>query len=66
MLRVSVLAGGCSGYTYDLELLESTPNKDLKFKQEGLEISVDKESLEHLNGTVIDFVDTLNGFEVSC
>ena len=67
VLRVSVLAGGCSGYTYDLELVEqeNAPKVDLKFKQDNLEISVDRNSLEHLNGTQIDFLDSLkeSGFK---
>ena len=64
-LRVSVLTGGCSGYTYDLEITDSAPKEDLKFKQEDLEISVDKNSLEYLNGTKIDFLDSLkeSGFK---
>ena len=66
-LRVSVLAGGCSGYTYDLELVEqkNAPKSDLKFKEEGLEISIERDSLEHLNGIKIDFIDTLkeSGFK---
>ena len=65
ILRVSILAGGCSGYTYDLELVENAPKEDLKFKQEGLEISVDRESMEYLSGTTIDFIDSLkeSGFK---
>ncbi|MEM3074815.1 MAG: iron-sulfur cluster assembly accessory protein [Candidatus Pacearchaeota archaeon] len=67
VLRVSVLAGGCSGYTYDLELIEqkNAPKSDLKLRQDDLEISVDKDSLEFLSGTKIDFIDTLkeSGFK---
>tara|TARA_Y100000310_G_scaffold102357_1_gene100543 strand:+ start:818 stop:1405 length:588 start_codon:yes stop_codon:yes gene_type:complete len=65
ILRVSVLAGGCSGYTYDLELVEETPKEDLKFKQEDLQISVERDSLEYLNNTEIDFLDSLkeSGFK---
>ncbi len=67
VLRVSVLAGGCSGYTYDLELVEqkNAPKSDLKFKEEGLEISIERDSLEYLNGIKIDFIDTLkeSGFK---
>ena len=64
-LRISVLAGGCSGYTYDLELIENAPKEDLKFKQNNLEISVDRESMEYLSGTTIDFIDSLkeSGFK---
>lgn len=65
ILRVSVLAGGCSGYTYDLEIVDKSSSADLSFKEDGLMISIDKESLEYLNGAKIDFVETLkeSGFK---
>jgi len=65
ILRVSVLAGGCSGYSYDLELTEKPIKEDLHFKQEEIDISVDIESLEYLNGTEIDFLDSIkeSGFK---
>ncbi|MEK6871684.1 MAG: iron-sulfur cluster assembly accessory protein [Nanoarchaeota archaeon] len=60
VLRVSVLAGGCSGNTYDMEIIEQAVKSDLHFKQDGVSISIDKSSMDYLNGTTIDFVDTLN------
>lgn len=60
ILRVAVLAGGCSGFTYDLEITDKVPKTDLKFRQDDLDISVDRDSLEYLSGAKIDFVDTLN------
>ena len=65
ILRVSVLAGGCSGYTYDLEIVDKSTSSDLSFKESGLIISVDKDSLEFLNKAKIDFVDSLkeSGFK---
>ncbi len=65
VLRVAVLAGGCSGYTYDLEIVDKSTSSDLSFKESNLNIAVDKGSLEYLNGSVIDFVDSLkeSGFK---
>jgi len=59
-LRVSVLAGGCSGFLYDLQFLDSGSKEDLNFKQDGVNVGVDKKSMEMLDGIEIDFVDTLN------
>ena len=59
-LRVSILAGGCSGHTYDMEIVEKPLKSDLHFKQDGLNISVDRESMDYLNGVTVDFIDTLN------
>jgi len=65
ILRVSVLAGGCSGYTYDLEIVDKSTSSDLSFKESGLIIAVNKDSLEFLNKAKIDFVESLkeSGFK---
>ena len=60
VLRISVLAGGCSGNTYDMEIIDEAVKSDLHFKQDGVLISVDRSSMDYLNGTTVDFVDTLN------
>ncbi len=59
-LRVAVLAGGCSGFLYDLQFLDDPSKEDLNFKQDNVNIAVDKKSMELLNGIEIDFIDTLN------
>jgi len=59
-LRISILAGGCSGFMYDLDFTDSPTKEDLHFKQDGVNIAVERNSLEFLNGTEIDFLDTLN------
>ena len=61
-LRANVLAGGCSGYTYDLELVDkkNVTESDIKLEQQGIKVLVDNESAEFLNGISIDFIDTLN------
>ncbi|MEK6914035.1 MAG: iron-sulfur cluster assembly accessory protein [Nanoarchaeota archaeon] len=59
-LRVSVLAGGCSGFLYDLQFIDKPSKADLNFKQDGINIAVDKKSMEMLNGIEIDYIDTLN------
>ena len=59
-LRVSVLDGGCSGFLYDLQFLDEPVKGDINFKQDGVNIAVDKGSIDQLNQIEIDFVDTLN------
>jgi iron-sulfur cluster assembly accessory protein len=60
ILRISVLAGGCSGFMYGLEIIEEPIDSDLNLKHGDLNLAVDKRSIEYLNGTEIDFIDTLN------
>ena len=66
-LRATVLAGGCSGYTYDLELVDkdNIRKSDIKIDQDGIKVIVDQESTEFLNGISIDFIDSLkeSGFK---
>jgi iron-sulfur cluster assembly protein len=60
-LRVGVKGGGCSGFTYVLDLTESQKETDETFEQYGIIIICDPKSLLYLNGTVIDFRDELMG-----
>ncbi len=59
-LRVSVIAGGCSGYLYDMRFIDKPSKEDLNFKQDTVNIAVDKNSTEMLHGMTIDYIDTLN------
>jgi len=60
ILRVSVLAGGCSGFLYDLQFIDKPSKEDINFKQDNINVAVDKKSMEMLNGIEIDYIDTLN------
>jgi iron-sulfur cluster assembly protein len=60
-LRVGVKGGGCSGFSYLLDLTESQKETDEVFEQHGIKIIVDPKSLLYLNGTVIDFRDEIMG-----
>ena len=60
ILRISVLSGGCSGFIYNLEIINKPIKSDLNFKKSGINIAVDKKGIEMLDGVEIDFVDNLN------
>jgi iron-sulfur cluster assembly protein len=60
-LRVGVKGGGCSGFSYVLDLTESQKETDEVFDQHGIKIICDPKSLLYLNGTRIDFRDELMG-----
>lgn len=60
-LRVAVTAGGCSGHSYGLYFDESTNPTDKVIEADGFNIFVDANSYGMLNGSVINFVDTLQG-----
>ena len=60
-LRVGVKAGGCSGLNYVLELVESPEDNDRVFTQHDVRIYCDPKSYLYLNGTQIDFEQTMMG-----
>jgi iron-sulfur cluster assembly accessory protein len=60
-LRVGVIPGGCSGFSYDLELVGETKAGDLTFEQDGVKMVVDPMSAQYLKGVSIDFVTGLQG-----
>ncbi|MEM9083611.1 MAG: iron-sulfur cluster insertion protein ErpA [Planctomycetota bacterium] len=60
-LRVGVKGGGCSGFSYVLDLTESVKDTDEEFEQHGVKVVCDPKSLLYLNGTTVDFKDEIMG-----
>jgi iron-sulfur cluster assembly protein len=60
-LRVGVKGGGCSGFSYLLDLTENQRDTDEVFEQHGVKIVCDPKSYLYLNGTSIDFKDEVMG-----
>jgi iron-sulfur cluster assembly protein len=59
-LRVGVRGGGCSGFQYALAFDEQRA-EDTVFEDKGIRLLVDTPSLPYVKGSVIDFVDGLQG-----
>ena len=60
-LLVGVLSGGCSGYMYDLQIVESTETPCQELNINGFRVLVPRASSHLLNGIEIDYVDRLMG-----
>lgn len=60
-LRVGVKGGGCSGFSYLLDLTEQARDNDEVFAQQDLKVVCDPKSYLYLNGTTIDFKDEVMG-----
>ncbi len=60
-LRIGVKGGGCSGFSYLLDLTETQKDTDEIFEQHGIKIIIDPKSLLYLNGVTVDFKDEIMG-----
>jgi iron-sulfur cluster assembly protein len=63
LLRVGVVGGGCSGFSYHLALVEeeSATDNDNVYEFNGLKVLVDQMSETCLDGVQIDYSETLEG-----
>lgn len=60
-LRFGERAAGCSGFEYFLDYSEKAKPGDLLLESQGIQIHIHHKSAERLMGSVIDYVDGLNG-----
>src|SRR5215813_12058415 len=60
-LRVGVVGGGCSGFSYSMQFENSAGMMDKVFDMDGLKVYVDATSVMYLNGCRVDYVETLEG-----
>lgn len=60
-LRISVVPGGCSGFKYGMELSDDASENDVIIEEKGIKIFLDKPSMAKLDGSNVDFVDSLQG-----
>ena len=55
-LRVGIKKTGCNGYAYVVNYADEIDDSDVVFEDQGVKVVVDKESLELIDGTEVDFV----------
>jgi iron-sulfur cluster assembly protein len=58
-LRVGIQGGGCSGLSYAMRLDTQARDRDKIFEEFGARIFVDPKSLLYLNGTTLEYEETL-------
>ncbi len=61
VLRFQVQPGGCSGYQYGLGFDDAITAEDESFTINGVPMVVDKQSMPHLKGTQVDYLDGFQG-----
>lgn len=60
-VRVSVVSGGCSGLSYQLDFDNEQKPKDQVFEDNGIKVVTDMKSLLYLLGTTLEFSEGLDG-----
>ncbi|MBI4892152.1 MAG: iron-sulfur cluster assembly accessory protein [Acidobacteria bacterium] len=60
-LRIAVVGGGCSGFSYSMAFETSPGMLDKTYDFEGLKVFVDQASMLYLDGAEVDYVETLEG-----
>jgi iron-sulfur cluster insertion protein len=63
LVRAKIAGGGCAGFSYDLfyEDEDKVTETDEVFDHDGIKIVVDVMSYQYLEGSTIDYVDSMMG-----
>jgi iron-sulfur cluster assembly accessory protein len=61
MLRVEVIGGGCSGFSYRFGFADAVNADDRVIERDGAKVAIDEASLPFLAGSEIDFVEEIIG-----
>jgi len=60
-LRVYVAGGGCSGMSYGMALDDQLKDGDEIVHNNGIKVVTDQNSLQYLDGSTVDYVETVQG-----
>lgn len=60
-LRIMVEGGGCSGFQYKMDMDDALASDDMEFTTDGERVVIDEISMEYLNGSTLEFENSLGG-----
>ncbi len=60
-LRISVVGGGCSGFSYSMAFENASNMLDKTYDFGDLKVFIDQASMLYLDGVEVDYVETLEG-----
>lgn len=61
MLRVYIVGGGCSGFEYGYKLEAEINADDTVLKENSITVVISEQSMTYLKGSVLDYVQNLQG-----
>lgn len=59
--RLSVRPGGCGDWLYVTELVETTCPDDQLYRCNGIQVAIDRQALDYLQGMTLDYSEDLMG-----
>src|ERR1700748_983282 len=60
-LRISVVGGGCSGFSYSMAFENSPGFLDKTYSFDDLKVFIDQASMLYLDGAEVDYVESFEG-----
>lgn len=60
-LRVTVMPGGCAGYTYGLDFDDKAQPDDVTLETEGIKLFINEDIAPLIQGAKLDFLESLQG-----
>lgn len=60
-LRLYITGGGCSGFSYGFKFDEQANDDDTQVEKNGVTMLVDALSIQYLDGSVVDYKESLMG-----
>lgn len=61
MLRLYITGGGCSGFSYGFKFDEQANDDDTHIEKDQVTMLVDSLSIQYLDGSVVDYKESLMG-----
>lgn len=60
-LRVYITGGGCAGFSYGFSFDEEEKEGDTEIERDGVKLVIDPLSIQYLTGSIVDYVEGLQG-----
>jgi iron-sulfur cluster assembly accessory protein len=62
IVRVAVVGGGCSGFTYTLAFTQEVDEEDIQLDIPGVKVYIDPHSADILKNTTVDYQSNLHRY----
>lgn len=60
-LRIDVIPGGCSGFSYDFDFQKQAMPDDVVVEEKGVKVFINKEHEDFFRGSILEYVDSFQG-----